>query len=143
MVGIDINPAYLATAAEQFQERLSGLQLLLADIETEEVTFEPVALMYAALVFEYVNVESVLAQLPSLLQPGGLLCTVVQLPSASVPAITPSSFASLAQLSTKIRLVAPQELSAIAAKNGLLEIEAQILTLPSRKRFQLQVFQRE
>jgi SAM-dependent methyltransferase len=142
IVGIDINPAYIARAAERFGKRLPGLQFHVADIEAEELTFEPVALLYAALVFEYVNAETVLAQVPRLLKPDGALCTVVQLPSASVPDISPSCFASLTQLSTKMQLVPPQQLCALAMGNGLREIESQILTLPSTKRFHLQVFMR-
>jgi trans-aconitate methyltransferase len=142
VVGVDVNPDYVAVAAARFKDRLPALQLLVGDIATEAVTFEPVALIYAALLFEYVNAAAVLKRLPSLLKSDGLLCTVLQLPSASMPDITPSTFASLRGLSSVMRLVSPQELRELAAERGLWEFSDQVTELPSRKRFQMQVFRR-
>jgi ubiquinone/menaquinone biosynthesis C-methylase UbiE len=143
VVGIDLNPEYIAATADRFKERLPALQLLVGDMESEAVTFEPVAMIYAALVFEYVNAAAVLKRLPSLLRHDGLLCTIVQLPSASIPSITPSAFASIGGLSTVMRLVSPQELRELAAEQELQEVHQQQSELPSGKRFQMQVFRRE
>lgn len=140
VVGIDVNPTYVATAAERWRHRLPGLQLIAADLSTETVTFEPVSLMYAALLFEYVDPASVLQRLPALLQRDGLLCTVVQLPTPSIPDITPSPFTSLRRLSTIMRLVSPHELQPRAVEVGLRSVQHQVFNLPSGKRFQLQVF---
>jgi hypothetical protein len=143
VVGIDLNPEYIAAAADRFRERLPALELLVGDMETEAVTFEPVAMIYAALIFEYVNAAVVLKRLPSLLRRNGLLCTVVQLPSASIPDITPSAFAGLGGLSSVMRLVSPQELRELAAERELQEVHQQQAESPTGKRFQMQVFRRE
>jgi SAM-dependent methyltransferase len=140
IIGADINPAYVAAAADRFGKRLPGLQLIVGDIETMAVKFEPVAMIYAALVFEYVDVAAIFKRLPSLLKPDGVLCTVVQLPSTRVPEITPSNFFSLNQLSTIMRLVSPEQLCDLANGNGLREVDNQTVTLSSGKQFYMQVF---
>jgi len=142
VVGIDINPAYLAQAAERWRDRLPGVQFLAGDIAGEPVPFEPVSLIYAALVFEYVDLTRAVQFAASRLQPGGRLCSVIQLPSATVPEITPSRFTTLSALSGSMRLVAPGKLQDLATANGLTAVHAEARELPSGKRFQLQVFQR-
>jgi hypothetical protein len=41
VVGIDLNPGYIAATTDRFRERLPSLRLLVGDMETEAVTFEP------------------------------------------------------------------------------------------------------
>src|SRR5579864_3580606 len=61
--GVHLNPVYIAAAADRFKERFPVLQLLVGDIETEGVTFEPVAMVFAARIFEYVNAAAVIKRL--------------------------------------------------------------------------------
>jgi SAM-dependent methyltransferase len=37
VIGIDINPAYVATARERFERRLPGLDLIVADLQQDDV----------------------------------------------------------------------------------------------------------
>lgn len=142
VVGIDINPNYITAAAGRWREHLPNLELLVADIAAEPVAFEPVEMIYAALVFEYIDLAAGLRFVSSRLRPGGRLCTVVQLPSAAIPEITPSKFTTLGALSSIMRLVTPEELRAVAFRHGLHVVEDQVRELPPGKRFQMQVFQR-
>jgi hypothetical protein len=142
VVGIDINPAYIAAAAGRWRDRLPGVQLLAGDIAAEPVAFTPVALIYAALVFEYIALEAAVRFAASRLQSGGRLCTVIQLPSPAIGAITPSKFTSLGGLSTILRLVPPKELQSLATRHGLQTVHDEVRELQSGKRLQMQVFQR-
>jgi hypothetical protein len=118
------------------------LRFLAGDISGEPVPFGPVSLVYATLVFEYVDLPRAVRFVASRLQTGGRLCSVIQLPSPAIPEITPSRFTTLGALSGSMRLVAPDELLAVAIANGLTAVHDEFRELPSGKRFQLQVFER-
>ncbi|MFO1094953.1 MAG: class I SAM-dependent methyltransferase [Planctomycetaceae bacterium] len=141
VVGVDLNREYISTAAARFQERLPGLQLIVGDIATDAVTFEPVELIYAALVLEYVHPPDVLARLPSLLAPAGQFCVVSQLSGSSLPDITPTPYTSLHRLSAIMHSVSPHELRSFAGQQGFSVIDEQIIGSAAGKQFQLQVFQ--
>jgi len=139
IVAVDINPEYLQLTAARHAARLPGLQLLCADIESESLSFEPVELVYAGLLFEYLEPAAALRSIQRICQPGGVLATVLQLPTAAQPAVSPSPYRNLERLAGLLRLLAPQEFAARAAAAGFFELEAETLTLPSGKSFWLQL----
>jgi len=140
VVGIDVNPAYIATASRRFAARIPGLELYAADIQRGGLSVERVDLIYAALVFEYVELEPTLHNLALLCKRHGILGTLLQLPSRSVPAVTPSPFASLQALASSMKLVPPETLVAQAAKAGFALLSSHRVLLPSRKEFAVQIF---
>ena len=141
VVGIDINPEYIAITRERFQNRLPGLELLVADLQTDDVCLEPVELVFAALLFEYVEPDVILRTIHRLLKSNGRLVTVVQLPKADGPAVTPSPFTSLQSLSSCLRLVPPDLLRQQAAAQSLSLATSEQVVLQSGKSFQVQTFQ--
>jgi SAM-dependent methyltransferase len=143
VIGVDVNPQYVAATCQRFEARLPGLQLIVGDIATEAVMFEPVKLIYAALVLEYVDPAVVLRRMPSLLTPDGQLCIVSQRPSATIPDVTPTLFVSLGRLSDVMNPVSPEQLGVIAADLEFDTIHEQIVQSSAGKKFQVQVFQRE
>src|SRR4051812_30292395 len=54
VVGVDINSTYVREASARFSGRIPGLELLVADVQTEELRLTTVDLIFAALLFEYV-----------------------------------------------------------------------------------------
>ncbi len=140
VIGIDINPAYVATARARYQRRLPGLDLIVADLQQDEVSIAPVDLVYAALLFEYVAADAVLASVVRLLKSGGFLTTVVQLPHADGPTVTPSPFTSLQTLTSCLRLVSPEFLRERAAAHDLTEVESVRVISLGGKSFQVQSF---
>lgn len=105
VVGVDLNALYVEQVKARFHDRLLTLELVVGDVQTEEVAFPPVDLTFMGLVLEYVDVEVVLKRTRSLLRNGGILGTVIQLPSSSFANVTPSPFASLQSLGGFMRLV--------------------------------------
>jgi hypothetical protein len=97
-------------------------------------------MLYAALLFEYVEVATVLRRLRALLKRGGVLGTVVQLPSPSTPMVTPSPFVSLATLSSVMHIVSPPYLRDLAEDHGFEQISSDLAESRSGKQFQVQVF---
>lgn len=143
VVGVDLNPDYVQQARTRFDHQIPLLELLVGDVQTDEFTFAPVELVFAGLLFEYVDAEAVLAKIRAMLCPGGTLLTVVQLPSTAIPEITPSQFASLSALSSVMRLVPPKLLRQLAAAHGYCETEAQTVEAAGGKEFRVQAFRLE
>ncbi|HYM70233.1 MAG TPA: class I SAM-dependent methyltransferase [bacterium] len=140
VVGVDINPAYIDETRVRFSGRFRSLELYSGDIQTIDVIFEPVELIYAALVFEYVDLPSALARMRSLTTPDGVLGIILQLPSPTVSSVTPSPFPSLQLLAPIMRLVSPEKLRTLAEDVGFRLRSSRRIDLCSGKCFQVQAF---
>ena len=140
VVGVDINPTYIAEVSRRYASIIPNLELHVADIQQPGLSLAPVDLIYTALVFEYVELEPTLRTLKSICKPNGILAVVLQLQSLSETVVSPSPFASLQALVPVMRVVLPATLRAQAAQAGFLLQSLRHLTLQSRKEFRLQVF---
>jgi hypothetical protein len=143
VVGVDINPHYVEAMRDRHQGRFARLEAICADVERRRCLYEPVALAWAALLFEYVDPFATINRIAPLVGPEGVLATVVQEPSDTVSFVTPSPYASLAALSSAHRHVAPARLAALAAGQGLYEMRRQRVSSAGGKGFVLQVFRRD
>jgi hypothetical protein len=141
LVGIDLNPDYLEQARARFQGRVAGLELHAGDLQTTDFGFAPVDLVYAALVFEYVDAAATLPRIRNMLRPDGLLVTVVQLAGEGVPEIGPSPYPSLESLASIMHLVPPEALRSAADRHGFRQIGERTVQAGG-KRFQVQTFRR-
>jgi SAM-dependent methyltransferase len=137
VVGVDINPDYLACAQRRFDGVYRSLELICSDVQSGPLTFAPVDLMFAGLIFEYVDVSATLANLTACLRPGGILAVLVQLPAAGKAAVTATPFVSLAALSAIIRLTPPEEVIGAARSVALSLSAMQRIELSTGKRFQM------
>jgi SAM-dependent methyltransferase len=141
VVGVDLNPGFVAATRARFAARLPALELYVADIAAG-CPYEPVALAFAGLLLEYVDVASALRSIRAGLAPSGILVTVVQLPG-DAPTITPSAHAHLlAPLEAAFRYVAPRELARTARRCGLEPISSTMARATGGKAFQVQTFRR-
>jgi SAM-dependent methyltransferase len=142
-VGIDLNPDYIAQARARFAARLPGLELYAGNVQTDTFRCDPVDLVFAGLVLEFVDLGPALTRIRALLRPGGVLVTVVQLPCATLPEVTPSPYTSLARLAPVMHLVPPADLTRAAAACGYRELHSHSATTPAGKSFQIQEFRPE
>lgn len=142
VVGVDINPGYIVAAASRFEGSVSGLEFHVADIQFDPLAFEPVDLVYAALVFEYVSLPESLGRLSGSCRPGGRLVTVLQLPLQDIHAVSPSPYRSIQALVPCMRLVSPEEFAGRAATAGFLLESGKTLVLRSGKQFAVQMYRR-
>jgi SAM-dependent methyltransferase len=140
VVGIDINPQYIQELAYRYVATIPGLKLYVRDIQEPVEQIEPVDLIYAALVLEYVDPVPVLRNFKALCRPNGILATVLQLPSDTDAAISDSAFASLKSLAPALHLVSAGILIVTAADAGFAPVALRQITLPSGKAFAVQVF---
>ncbi len=139
VVGVDINQAYLAEARRRYDGAFDALDLVCADVagEANALAFAPVDLIFAALIFEYVDARVVLPRLVARLNPGGRLAVLLQLPALGVPAVTRTAHTSLAMLAPVLRLVAPDAVAAAARAAGLAPTGMRRIDLPTGKSFEV------
>ena len=103
---------------------------------------EPVDLVFAGLVLEYLPANQWVPVLTGNLSSGGIAAVVLQLPSEAHDEVSPSPFNSLQQLGSVFRFVEPKELNAGMESLGFAMIETTPVELRSGKRFLVAVWQR-
>jgi len=141
VVAVDIDPAYTTELERRFAKRLPGLEVYVADIENTRLRIPSVEFVYAALVLEYVDLNTGLAWLKSICAPGATMTTVTQRASAVIASVTPSPFASLQTLAPAMRLVSSIALEASAERLGFsLQSIREVRSLPG-KNFSLHIFE--
>lgn len=141
VVGIDINPQYIAETRRRFHGRFNRLELLCGNFMDDTCSFEPVDLVFAALVFEYVDWRLGLSSIRRFITSGGYLSTVLQLPSEKVSAVSPSPFASLNKLNSILSLVPPDEFERHAEVLGFQVRQSKRSRLSSGREFHEWLFQ--
>jgi hypothetical protein len=140
VVGVDLNPRFCAAALARFGQRFESLEVIAGDIQTGDVCFAPVDLLFLGLVLEYVDVDVVIGNSLSMLRPGGTLLTVLQLPSGKHGKLSPSPYSSLQEVASFMRLVPPEDLLRIAQARGYRQLESRTVISVSAKPFQVQMF---
>lgn len=138
VVAIDINPSFVEATRQRYQGRFRRLDALVGDLETDEFAFDPVDLVFAGLVFEYVNVAGVLTRVQDLLRRDGVLVSVLQLPSPDTATVTPTPYSSLIPIASILHLVPPDRFLTIARDIGYREAGGRVVTASGGKRFHVQ-----
>jgi len=140
VVAVDVNPGYIERTRARHAQRLQGLELVCADIQSESLIYDPVDLTYASLLFEYVDVLFTLRTLKRNSRPNAVLTTILQLPHLTIHAVSPSPYKSLGSLASTMTLVAPETLRHAATHVGFAAADSTIIELSSGKRFCVQNF---
>ena len=135
VVGIDINADYLKILKTRFDDKIPSLELLEADITAEDFRINPVSMVFAGLIFEYVDVLAALRTIARCLVPGGILLSVLQLPSTESAPVTATYYKSLELLKPIMNLAAPNEFSNMCGGVGLKTIKTNTIPLKKGKAF--------
>jgi len=135
VVGVDINAAYLAVLKARFADKIPRLELIEADIADPNFRFDPVSMVFAALVFEYVDVAAALRNIARCLIPGATLVAVLQLPSPESAPVTATRYKSIELLSSIMKLVSPPEFSGMCRSLGLQQVQTDSIPLKKGKAF--------
>lgn len=142
IVGVDINPSYVVAAQARFGAQFPQLALYVADIEQAVPDIMPVQMIFAGLIFEYVDLPAAMHNLRPLCASGGAMVAVLQEPSVEAKVISPSPYRSLQRLAPAMRLRDATGVKAAAAEAGFAPRATRSLTLPSRKSFTVLSFHR-
>ncbi|HLK93653.1 MAG TPA: class I SAM-dependent methyltransferase [Polyangia bacterium] len=144
VVGVDLNPEYLALARSRHGALGDRLDLRCADLLTCALEPAAFALVHAALVFEHLDPAALAPRIAGWLATGGLCSVVLQAaaPGEAPPPVSRTGFSSLEALSATMRLVSPPELTRLFAAHGLGERRAWQVPLPHGKAFQVAIYDR-
>jgi SAM-dependent methyltransferase len=142
IVGIDINSTYVAAAQARFGTQFPQLALHVADIHEALPNIMPVEMIFAGLIFEYVDLCAVMNNLHRLCAPDGTLVAVLQASSAEARAVSPSPYRTLQRLAPAIQLRHPGAVEVAAVEVGFALATTRSLTLPSGKSFFVMSFNR-
>jgi SAM-dependent methyltransferase len=137
VAGVDLNPTYVRRFIERFPNPAFALEVRCADLAEYAFETDAFDLVHAALVLEYVDWLPLLPRLADTLRPRGTLSVVLQRPSVSSPAVTPTAFASLRSLESVFHFVEPDVLVARASDVGLGLDYRRTEPLPSAKGFEV------
>jgi SAM-dependent methyltransferase len=134
VAAVDINPAYLALLRERFQDVAKRIETFEKDILA--CGFEPASfdLIFAGLIFEYIDAHAALARFRTWLSSTGVLVAVLQLPDDRLDPVTETRFPSLQALAPIMKLLTGEAFDEIAAAQGFVRLEAEVRRLASGKR---------
>jgi len=140
---VDINSSYLRRLADQCPNPGYDLEIRCEDLNDAVLERDAFELVHAALLFEYVAWRPLIQRVAQTLRPGGVLNVVLQLPSTSSPAVTPTQFTSLQALEPVFQFVDPDILSQAAENAALALVLRRTEPLPSGKAFEVLRFVRK
>ena len=143
VVGIDINPSYLKILKARFGNRIPCLELINGDITASDFWIDPVSMVFAGLVFEYVDVLCALRSIARCLAAGGIFLAVLQERSTESAPVTATCYKSLELLSPIMNLVSPMEFSNMCGSVGLQEIRTDTIPLKKGKAFFVGFYQKD
>lgn len=142
MVGVELNPEYIEQTRQRYEGRLPGLELYTADIQTAVSLFEPVDLLFVALVLEYVDLDRTMTALWRHCKNDGVLAVISQLPHETMKAVSPSPYTTLSRLAPVMHLVSPQELQLRARHAGFCPEHSSTILSSGGKGFSVDTFRR-
>lgn len=142
LTAVDINQEYLQITRERYQERIPGLETVCADLAACELEPERYDLVFAGLVFEYVDPVVLLPRIRSWLKDGGILVAVLQQPSEKTNAVSGTTVPSIQALSSVMALHDPAVFQATASRSGLRSEAGDTVRLATGKPFHVGVFRK-
>ena len=142
VTAIDINPEYLEILRQRYEGCVPGLEVVEADLEICTIENQAYSLIFAGLVFEYLEPRILLPRIASWLRLGGVMLSILQLPAKHLTRVSETPYTSLKTLKSIMKLVSPQQIKSMANDAGLLEIEAKTVTLESGKPFYIGTYAR-
>jgi len=142
VVGVDLNPEYIEQTRERYEKRFPGLELYIADIQTAASLFEPVDLLFVALVLEYVDLDQTMRSLWRHCRNDGVLAVISQLPHETMKEVSPSPYSTLSRLAPVMHLISPQDLQLRAGYAGFCSEHSSTILSPGGKAFSVATFRR-
>ncbi|PKL82670.1 MAG: methyltransferase type 12 [Ignavibacteriae bacterium HGW-Ignavibacteriae-3] len=142
IVGVDINPEYISLCKSRFVKSLNGPEFICADLNEIDFPESSFDLVHAALIFEYVDVESLMDKIRKWLRPAGNLSVVLQMAGSGDPNVSETPYHSVKLLSDFIELVEPEEFKRIAVRNRLVLSNESEIKSSAGKRFTKMIFKK-
>ena len=135
VTALDINENYLQILRQNYGYH-KNLEVVVKDI-VQFNSNKKYDLIFAALLFEYVDLRSTLKKIKEFMSENSVLYTIIQLQNKKVSMISKTKYKSLEQLSSIMKLVNVQEFYLAANVIGLKILSEKKITLKSGKSFQV------
>jgi len=139
---IDFNSRFLNVVKQRFQNTLCGLEVIHDDLHHCPLPQGCYSMVYAGLVFEFVQVDIVLKKVVHSLRNGGVLEVVLQLPSEALPTVSSTGIESMKKLKSIANLVNVGDFCELCSQMNLALISSFEQTLDSGKSFFIGTFQK-
>lgn len=139
---IDINPEYLEILRSRYQSSIPNLQIIEADLQNYECNNNEFSLIFAGLIFEYLDPLILLKKIANWLKDIGVMVVVLQLNEHNIKKVTDTPYSSLKLLDSVIKLVSEDNFKLMANESGLREIEGKKITLKSGKPFYVGTYEK-
>jgi ubiquinone/menaquinone biosynthesis C-methylase UbiE len=143
LVGVDINPEYLSILRYRYGDKFPMLELICSDLDSFSCPDNSFDLIYAALIFEYVDFAKILKRVSKWLMTQGTLVAVLQLPSSEAKMISETPYSSLKFLQPVMHLVNPEAFNETAEQCGLIKQKETEILLKSGKKFLVSYYQKD
>jgi len=138
--GIDINQNYLDETEKRFKNQIPNLNLLNIDIsskKTEKLT--KANLIWAALIFEYVETGKCFEFINSNIQDNGYLIVTIQANNGA-NSVSQTGIETIKSVGQIFRLIDPNDLLSFADKFGLVKTDFEENILPNEKSLKTYTF---
>jgi hypothetical protein len=138
--GIDINQNYLDETKKRFKDQIQNLSLINIDIssrETEKIT--KANLIWAGLIFEYVETDTCFEFINDNIQENGYLVVTVQ-ENNGVSSVSQTGIETIKSAGEIFRIIAESDLVSIADKFGFQKIDFEENILPNKKSLKTYTF---
>jgi ubiquinone/menaquinone biosynthesis C-methylase UbiE len=132
--GVDINADYLRVCKERFGRKIPHLKLIECNMNKKPLPRFDVNLFWAALIFEYIDMDRGLAQINKNLKDKGSLVVVIQKNNGAV-SVSPTGVETIKKAGDVFNLVDETLLIEKAKKIGLIEQGITEHFLPNGKSF--------
>jgi SAM-dependent methyltransferase len=143
VICIDINSKYLEKAKKRFKSSFRDIEFICADISSDECSFDPVELIFAGLLFEYVDNKLAINNISKLIKVNGRLVVVLQLPSSDISEVSPSPYKRMEILNDLFSFVSADNFIELSEAEGFTLISRNKTRLNSGKEFLEIVLQRK
>lgn len=140
IVAIDINPSYIEAVRRRFARSDALLETFVADVQRGLPPCAPVDLVYAGLIFEYVDVLETMRVLRKLCAARGMLVAVIQCSSETEHFVSSSPYSSLRALEHTARTRSRSELEEHARTAGFEASGAPKIVTAGKKNFDIVCF---
>jgi hypothetical protein len=138
--GIDINQSYLDETKKRFQGQIQNLNLVNLDISSKKNDVITKAnLIWAALIFEYVEIETCFEFInKNTLENGHLIVTIQE--NNGVSSVSQTGIETIKSAGQIFRLISESDLVSVADKFGFCKIDFEENILPNKKALKTYTF---
>jgi SAM-dependent methyltransferase len=139
--GIDINQKYLDVARERYGNSIDNLNLICADLNSDDVDITQMDLIFAGLIFEYLDLKVALPKTYKMLGCDGLLVVILQ-NSLNGGFVSDTAYSTLENLNTYSKQIDEFDFGGLAAKNGFIKTNRETYKLNEQKEFVILTFRK-